>query len=221
MAQIIDFSVGMSDPDSFPTEALAKAAARAIQEVGSGFAQYPGGYGHEGLRRVLAQRETSREDFEFHHDQLALTNGSMQGVTLVGQTFLEPGGVIVTEELTYSGTIGAYRGIGARLEGVRVHNLGMVVDELDGVLRKLSSEGTKPAFIYTIPTYQNPTAAVMSLERRLQLLQVARAHEVLVVEDNCYADVRFEGEVPQTLYALAGPTGSSTWARSPKSSLPA
>ena len=203
MTEIIDFSVGMSDPASFPTEELAQAAARAIRDIGSGFAAYPGPYGHPGLRRLMAERETRREGFTFEPEQMALTNGSMQAVTLVARALMKaPGDVIIAEENTYVGTIRAYWGLGAELVGVPVDDQGMQIDALDQTLERLAAEGTKPTFIYTIPTYQNPTAAVMPLERRLALIDAARRYGVLIVEDNCYGDVHFDGEVPKALFTL-------------------
>ncbi len=200
---IVDFSTGLTDPASFPTEELAEVAARAIREVGANFVYYPGPLGHEGLRRVLAARESKREGRAFDPDHLALMNGSMQAVTLVGRALMKrPGDVIVTEELTYSGTISAYKGLGAKLVGVPVDDEGMRVEELEEILERLQREGTPPAFVYTLPTYQNPTAAVMPIERRRALLEVTRKFGVTVVEDNCYADVHFEGEVPPSLYSL-------------------
>lgn len=204
MSEMIDFSVGMSDPASFPVDELAEAAALAVREVGESFAYYPGAYGHPGLRQLMAERESAREGYAYDPEHIALTNGSMQAVTLVAQALMKaPGDVIVAEENTYSGTIKAYLGVGATLEGVPVDHQGMQVDELDRTLSRLHHRGTPPVFVYTIPTYQNPTSAVMPLERRHQLLEVCRRHGALIVEDNCYADVRFEGSVPQALYTLA------------------
>jgi 2-aminoadipate transaminase len=203
---LVDFSVGLTDPASFPTEAFAEAASRAVLETGSDFVFYPGTLGHPGLRSLLAEREAHREGIEVQADQIALTNGSMQAVTLVGRVLLEArGDVIVTEELTYSGTINAYKGLGAELVGVPVDEHGMRIDELDATLARLTAAGTPARFVYTLPTYQNPTGAVMPVERRRALLEVARRHQVLVVEDNCYGDVHFDGEVPPSIYSLAEP----------------
>ena len=203
MSRPIDFSTGLTDPASFPVEELAQAAGDGIRAIGENFVFYPGPLGHAGLRRILADRESRREGVEVDPEHLALTNGSMQAVTLVGRALMKaPGKVIVTEQLTYSGTIAAYKGIGARLVGVPVDEQGMRTDLLAGTLEELRRTGDEPCFIYTLPTYQNPTAAVMPLEQ--ELLDVAHRFEIQVVEDNCYADVHFEGEVPPSLYTLEG-----------------
>ncbi len=198
-----DFGSGRTDPVSFPTQALVEAAQTAIPEVSSELVLYPGDLGHQGLRQVMAARESRREGVDVSADHIALMNGSMQAVTLVAEALMRgPGDIIVTEELTYSGTIGAYKGLGAQLEGVALDEFGMRVDALDAKLDELAQRGTSPAFIYTLATYQNPIGAVMPKARRLELLEVARRHNTIVVEDNCYADVHFEGAKEPSLYAL-------------------
>ncbi|MXW80545.1 MAG: PLP-dependent aminotransferase family protein [Gemmatimonadetes bacterium] len=198
-----DFGSGRTDPGSFPTEALAEAASIAVRELGAELVRYPGDMGHQGLREVMAMRESKREGIDVSADHIALMNGSMQAVTLVAEALMEgPGDVIVTEELTYSGTIGAYKGLGAELVGVPLDEQGMRVDALADVLADLRRKGTPPRFIYTLATYQNPTGSVMPRQRRLELLEVARYYDTIVVEDNCYGDVHFEGPEEPALYAL-------------------
>jgi len=127
----------------------------------------------------------------------------MQGVTLVAEALTAgPGDAVLTEELTYSGTIGAYRRMGLRLVGVAQDGDGMRPDDLDRQLDALHSAGTPPRFIYALTTYQNPTGAVMPRRRRLEIIEAARRWQCPVVEDNCYGDVHFEGEVEPALYAL-------------------
>ena len=198
-----DFGSGRTDPGSFPTEALAEAASMAVRELGAELVRYPGDMGHQGLREVMALRESKREGIDVSADHIALMNGSMQAVTLIAEALMEgPGDVIVTEELTYSGTIAAYKRLGAELVGVPLDEQGMRVDALADVLADLRRKGTRPRFIYTLTTYQNPTGSVMPRQRRLELLEVARYYETIVVEDNCYGDVHFEGPEEPALYAL-------------------
>ena len=209
-ADPIPMRVGMTAPEAFPAAEMAEAAGRAILDIGKDFAFYPGDLGHAGLREVLARREADREGADFDPDEVALTNGSMQAVTLVGRVLMEePGDVVITEETTYSGTLGAYRGLGYRLVGVPVDEQGMDVRELRGTLASLAADGHKPRFIYTLPTYHNPTGAVMPRERRLGMIEAAREFDVLLVEDNCYADVHYDDapRPPQSLYTLASGEG--------------
>ena len=198
-----DFSTGNTNPETYPGEALAAAAARVLPRLASDLNVYPGKLGHEGLRRLLAARETAREGVEVDHEHVVLTNGSMQGVTLVAETFCEGGGDrVVLEEFTYSGTIEAYRALGIEMVGVPVDGNGMRTDRLGEILDRMAAEGRPPRFIYTLATYQNPTGAVMPLERRAALLAAAKRHGCLIVEDNCYGDVHYDGGKPPALYAM-------------------
>ena len=198
-----DFSTGTTNPETFPTEALAEAAARTVRSHGVELNTYPGSLGHEGLRRLMAKREFDREGVRLDPERIALTNGSMQAVTLVAEALCEGhDDLVVMEEYCYSGTIDAYRGLGIDLVGIPVDGRGMRTDALENALERLRDEGRPPRFIYVLATYQNPTGSVMPLERRLELLRIARAHRLIVVEDNCYADVHYEGEKVPALYAL-------------------
>ncbi len=198
-----DFSTGTTNPETFPTEALAEAAARAVRSHGVELNTYPGSLGHEGLRRLMAQRELDREGVRLDPERIALTNGSMQAVTLVAEALCEGrDDVVLMEEYCYSGTISAYRDLGIEMVGVPIDGRGMRTDALDNAFLRLRDEGRSPRFIYVLATYQNPTGAVMPLERRLELLRVARTHRCVVVEDNCYGDVHYEGEKVPALYAL-------------------
>ena len=198
-----DFSTGTTNPETFPTEALAEAAARAVRSHGVELNTYPGSLGHEGLRRLMAQREFDREGVRIDPERIALTNGSMQAVTLVAEALCEGhDDVVVMEEYCYSGTISAYRGLGIELVGIPLDGRGMRTDALQAALERLRDEGRSPRFLYVLATYQNPTGSVMPLERRIELLRIARAHRCIVVEDNCYGDVHYEGEKVPALYAL-------------------
>ena len=198
-----DFSSGNTNPETYPGKALADAAARVIPELATALATYPGKLGHEGLRRLLAARESAREGVEVDPNHIVLTNGSMQGVTLVAETFCEGSDDrVVLEELTYNGTIEAYRALGIEMVGVPVDGNGMRTDRLAGILDEMVREGRPPRFIYTLATYQNPTGAMMPPTRRAELLACAKRHGCLVVEDNCYGDVHYDGAKPPALYAM-------------------
>ena len=202
---VYDFGSGCTNPETFPTQALAAAAGRAIVQVGEDFTRYPGDLGHQGLREAMAARESEREGVVVSPDHITLTNGSMQGVTLVAEALMKDDGsenIVVCEELTYSGTIGAYRRLGLRLEGVALDEEGMLPEDLERVLGALQTAGTPPRFLYILATYQNPTGSVMPRNRRLQIIEIARRFAVPIVEDNCYADVHFDGDKEPALYAL-------------------
>ena len=197
------FGSGRPDPASFPSRGLADAAARILPELGHELACYPGGLGYEPFRRLMADRFRRREGVSLPVDQIAVTTGSMQAVTLVAQAFAgNPGDVIILEEFCYSGTLSAYRKEGADLVGIPLDDDGMRIDALEESLADLEREGRKPKFIYVLATYQNPTGSIMPLERRQRLLALADQYEVPVVEDHCYADTVYEACQVPALYTL-------------------
>jgi 2-aminoadipate transaminase len=198
-----DFGSGRADPDTFPVAALKAAALRAIEEEAVALTRYPGALGHRGLREAMARREQEREGVAVDPDQIVLTNGSMQAVTLAAQTLQEaPGDTVIVEEFSYPGTLSAYRSLKLRMEGIPVSETGMRLDALEQRLDRLAQEGRQAKFIYTISTYQNPTGATMPKAERQALIALARNFQVPVVEDNCYADVHYEGPVEPALYSL-------------------
>jgi len=203
MMEVYDFAIGQTNPETFPVDAFREAAIAAIEDEHDAFNRYPGGKGHAGLRQLMAERESQREGVAVDPEMIALMNGSMQAVTLAGQALMQaPGDVVITEEYTYSGTIGAYKGIGLTMVGVAMDEQGMRMDALSDTLDKLHSAGRKVRFIYTLTTYQNPTGTCMPLDRKRQLLEIAGRYQLPIVEDNCYGDVHFDGPKVPSLYAM-------------------
>ncbi|MXY54397.1 MAG: PLP-dependent aminotransferase family protein [Gammaproteobacteria bacterium] len=198
-----DFAVGRTNPATFPIERVQRAAHDAIAREFAEITEYPGRLGHPGLRQVMARRESEREGVQVDADLISLMNGSMQAVTLTAEALTKPGDTVVLEELTYGGTIGAYRTLGIDMQGLPVDEDGMKVELLEAKLDELGEGERKPRFIYVLTTYQNPTGAMMSLPRRRRLIDIARERDIPVVEDNCYGDVHFDGDKPPALYALS------------------
>lgn len=198
-----DFAVGQTNPETFPVEEFKAAAIRAIESENALFNKYPGALGHRGLREAMANRESEREGVPVSPDQIVITNGSMQAVTLVGQALMQGhDDFVITEEFTYSGTIAAYKGIGLTMVGVAMDEYGMRMDALGETLRRMAGEGKPPRFIYALTTYQNPTGTVMPRERKLELISLAAQYDIPVVEDNCYGDVHYEGDKVPAMFAM-------------------
>ena len=173
---IYDFAVGQTNPETFPVEAFKAASLRAIENENVQFNQYPGALGHLRLRELMAERESEREGTVVTADQIAITNGSMQSVTLVGQSLMDGNDdIVITEVFTYSGTISAYKGIGLKIIGIPVDENGMRMDALRDQLATLRAAGRRPKFIYSLTTYQNPTGSCMPLERKRELINIAKA----------------------------------------------
>jgi len=199
---LFDFGTGRSDPATFPTKALQDAAIKVIERDRELLTDYPGSLGYAPLRHAMAKREGNREGVTIDPDHIALTNGSMQAVTLVAEALTEPGDCVITEEFTYPGTLSAYRSLKLDIQGVGMDADGMRMDLLQQRLQRLLDEGRPPKFIYVLTNYQNPGGTIMPVERRQQLITLGRDFAVPIVEDNCYGDVHYEGEVPPALFAM-------------------
>lgn len=203
IARTFDFGSGMPDPGTFPAAALAEASHRAILEVGASFVRYPEPRGYAPLRQIASARFARNHGVDVPVHDVVITNGSMQGIILATQALCRPGDTVVLEEFCYSGTLGVLRQFGAHLAGVPLDEHGMRLDALETELDRLEREDRRVAFLYTIATHQNPTGTIMPVERRRQLVEICRRRSITIVEDDCYADVVFEGEMPPAMYSFA------------------
>ena len=205
MSTEYNFGSGMPDPRSFPTEGLADAARRALLREGPSLVRYPEARGYAPLREIAAGRFRRNHGTDTGAGDVTLTTGSMQAIILATQAFVRPGDTVVVEEFCYSGTLGVLRQYGANVAGVALDERGMIPEALAETLDRLAGEGRTVSFVYTIATHQNPSGTILPPERREAVLDICRRRGVLVVEDDCYADVVFEGEMPRAIYTLAAP----------------
>ena len=148
------------------------------------------------------------EDTTVDPADVIVTTGGQQVIDLVCKALIDPGDVIVAEAPTYPGAVPTFGAYQADVVQIEIDADGMPIDELETVLDRLSSEGRRPKFIYTIPNFQNPGGVTMSLARRRRLIEVARERELLVLEDNPYGLLRYEGEPLPTLYSLDAAGGT-------------
>ena len=135
---------------------------------------------------------------------MLVTTGGQQVIDLVCKTLIDPGDVIVAEAPTYPGAVPAFTAYQADVVQIEMDGDGMRVDELEETLERLDREGRRPKFIYTVPNFQNPAGVTLSLPRRERLVEVAHERELLVLEDNPYGLLRYEGEPLPTLHSLDG-----------------
>lgn len=198
------FTGGRPDPYTFPTEGLIEASAEALRELGGSLVNYPSDNGFLGMRELASMRFERREDVPLPIDNISITSGSMQALDLVLGTFINQGDTILTEELTYSGTLGLLRHLKAKIVGVPIdYRDGMDVDAVERILKDLRAKQIHPKLIYTTPNHQNPTGAILSLKRRKHLLALAHEYDFLIVEDDCYGDIDFvSNPTPDSLFKL-------------------
>lgn len=198
------FTGGRPDPYTFPTEALIEASAKALRDLGGSLVNYPGDNGYLGLRELASMRFERREGVPLPTDNISITSGSMQALDLVLGTFIEPGDTILTEELTYSGTLGIMRHLKANIVGIPMDYVdGMDIDALEARLKTLKTQGIRPKLIYTTANHQNPTSAILTLDRRERLLKLANVYDTLIIEDDCYGDIDFvPNATPDALFKL-------------------
>ena len=198
------FTGGRPDPYTFPTEALIEASAKALRKLGGQLVNYPGESGYRGLRELASMRFERREGVPLPVDNTSITSGSMQALELVLGTFIKPGDTVLTEEFTYSGTLGIMRHLKANIIGIPMDYVdGMEMDALEDKLKALKRQNVTPSLIYTTSNHQNPTGAILSLERRHRMLELAEEYDTLIVEDDCYGDIDFvPNPTPASLFKL-------------------
>ncbi|MDQ3043650.1 MAG: PLP-dependent aminotransferase family protein [Chloroflexota bacterium] len=193
---MVYFGDGSPAKDAMPVERLKHAAATAW-ELAPDMLGYGESAGFEPLRALIARRMAARG---IHADPstILVTNGSTQGIELTAKLMLDPGDAVIIEEPTFVGALQTYAGYEARFVPVPMDAEGMRIDALERALA--SDERIK--IIYTIPTFQNPTGVTMPLARREALLSLARARAIMVVEDDPYGELRYDGEPVPPLRAL-------------------
>jgi 2-aminoadipate transaminase len=196
---LISFSYGLADPDLFPREDLLAATAAVLAEDAADALNY--GPSYPGLRGQIIERLRAQH-IEAEMENVIVTYGSSQILGLLPQVFVEPGDTVLIEGPSFMGAVRHFSDAGARLITVPTDTQGMNIDALESILRDLRRQNIRPKFIYSIPTFQNPTGTTMPLERRTRLLELASEFGGLVVEDDAYGDLRFEGQPVPHLAAL-------------------
>jgi 2-aminoadipate transaminase len=200
------FVGGNNDPERIPIEGLVEAAASVLRREGSKLAIYNlglGPQGYPGLRQFVADRCNRVRGLSIGIDDVMIVTGSGQGLDMISRLLVNPGDTVLCEEFCYQGAMNRFRRLGAKLEAMKLDQDGIVIDALAAQLAGLKARGITPKFIYTIPTIQNPTGSILPLDRRHALIKLAREYNVAIFEDECYADLLWEGmEAPPALYAL-------------------
>jgi 2-aminoadipate transaminase len=201
-----NFIGGHNDADHVPVDALVKAANDVLTREGKTLATYglaSGPLGYRPLREFLAQKLKRTAGISCAADEILITSGSLQALDLVNGILLAPGDTVIIEQATYQGALTRLARLGVHAVGIPLDGEGMRMDALAAALHDLKRRAVHPKYIYTIPTVQNPTGTIMSEARRNELLQLAAQHGVPIFEDDCYADLIWDGRRPPALHAMS------------------
>jgi 2-aminoadipate transaminase len=201
--EVISFAGGLPDTSTFPPDTFAAVAGRIAAESCARALQYGPTEGLVETKECIAEvMAADRTPVDI--DDMVITSGGQQGIDLVTKTLIDPGDVVVAEAPTYPGAVPTFSSYQADVVQIEMDAEGMRIDLLEETLARLDREDRKPKFIYTIPNFQNPAGVTMSLERRMRLVEIAHERELLVLEDNPYSLLRYEGEPVPSLYSLDG-----------------
>ena len=191
---MISFARGIPAPECLAVDELADCAKAAIERDGKTVLSYGPGGGYGPLREWIADRHGVEPG------RVVVTSGSLQAFVFLAEQLVQPGSRVIFEAPTYDRPIKILRRLGAEMVGIPMDEEGMLPDALEEAL----AAGSKPAFLYTIATFQNPSGRTLSEERRRRIVEIARQHELLVIEDDPYGLVRFDGDPVPTLFELEG-----------------
>ena len=204
---IISFAGGFPDPAMFDVEGIREASNAALTAEPGAALQYGATEGYQPLREQLAAFMASKGSQNLAADNLIVTTGSQQALDLLGKTMISPGDKVIVEGPTFLATIQCFRLYGAHLISAPIDANGVQVDKLEALIAE-----HKPKLVYLIPTFGNPSGAMLSLERRKQVLELAVRYQTLVVEDDPYGDLYFQDAPPPSLLALSHTVpGSRDW----------
>lgn len=198
--RIVSFAGGLPSAEGFPVDELRASFDRVLSQRGQVALQYGSTDGYLPLRQWLADRLAAR-GMQVGPENILVTSGSQQGLDLVGRVFIDAGDRVYVESPTYVGATQALRSYEPTFVGIPCDEDGLVVSELSQRIREQGGNGR--SLLYTVPTFQNPSARSMTLERRISLIEAAFAANLLIVEDDPYGELSFDGSLLTPLYALS------------------
>ncbi|HPG39952.1 MAG TPA: PLP-dependent aminotransferase family protein [bacterium] len=191
---IISFAGGLPDPGSFPAQEVAEAVNKLLQQRGDLYLQYgPSSGTREGIDAAIHRMKN--RSIHAEPAQIIMTSGSQQAIDIMTMIFIDPGDVILVEEPTFVGALGTFRNSQARIIGVPMDEQGIDITILKQTLQNAKQENHRVKFLYLIPNFQNPTGLTMSQERRVSVLQIAKEYDFMILEDDPYGELVFNGDL--------------------------
>jgi len=200
------FVGGNNDPQQVPVDGLVDAVNAVLRREGKTLATYglaSGPQGYRALREFLTAKLKRDAGIACTADDILIVSGSLQALDLVNQTLLAKGDTVIVEQETYQGALTRLTRLGVNAIGIPLDHEGMRMDVLASTLADLKRRGIRPKYIYTIPTVQNPTGSIMPKAHRVELLRLSEEYGVPIFEDDCYADLIWNGHRPPAIHALA------------------
>jgi 2-aminoadipate transaminase len=201
-----NFTGGNNDGDELPLDGLISATNTVLKREGRTLATYglaSGPQGYRPLREFLVGKLRRDAGIVCTADEILVTSGSLQAIDLVNGVLLSRGDTVIIEQDCYQGSINRLTRLGVTPVGIPLDRDGMRIDALANALDELKRKGVRPKYIYTIPTVQNPTGTILPESRRAEMLRLADAHGVPIFEDDCYADLIWDGKRPPALHAMS------------------
>ncbi|MBA1334106.1 MAG: Aspartate aminotransferase (AspB-4) [Firmicutes bacterium] len=190
--EVISFGGGMPAPELFPIEELKEVTLSVLDSAGQKALQYAPTDGYPPLREKIVERLNRLGIEGIDKNNILLTSGSQQGLDFSGKVFLDPGDVVICEKPSYLGAINAFKAYQCKFADIPMDDGGMIMEDLEKALM----DNPRVKYIYVIPDFQNPTGKTWSVGRRKELVDMANRYDTIIIEDNPYYELRYEGEIP-------------------------
>ncbi|MCL2080705.1 MAG: PLP-dependent aminotransferase family protein [Oscillospiraceae bacterium] len=194
---VISFAAGNPSPDAFPSEELGELSARIFAGMAGFVLQYGLTEGYMPLRDAVTQR-LKTQNIGREGDMTVITSGAQQGIELAARVLCDAGDVVLCETPSFIGALNTFRSHGLKLKGVDMDGSGIVPESLESALKTVPNI----KILYTVPTFQNPTGITMTLKRREQVLELCAKYGVIIIEDNPYGDLSYDGEPPPAIKSM-------------------
>jgi 2-aminoadipate transaminase len=198
--EIVSLAGGMPNLSAIPMEMMAQLTSELIRDNGSEALQYGSGQGHPKLREQICD-VMALEGIRANPDDVIITTGSQQALDLISRIFIDPGDVVLVEAPSYVGALGTFSQYEADVVHVPLDDQGLIPEALEAAISQVRASGKRVKFLYLIPNYQNPAGVLLSADRRSRILEIARANQVFVVEDNPYGLLGFDRPSPNAMRA--------------------
>jgi 2-aminoadipate transaminase len=199
--EVVSLAGGMPFVSALPTELIATAVERTVRDHGAAALQYGSGQGTPRLREQILD-VMALEGIRASVDDVVVTTGSQHALELIAKLFLDPGDVVIAEGPSYVTALTVFRSFQTDVVHTAMDDEGLIPQALRETIARVRSEGRRIKFLYTIPSFQNPMGVTLSWQRRMEVLEIARENEILVLEDNPYGLLYFDQPPPQAMRSV-------------------